>query len=479
MDLMLRVTHGQSLVGKDDAVIVDTDVFSIGRGVDNSWTLPDPKLHISNKHCVIHRKNNEYHLTDISTNGVYINGSDEPLGRGRTVVLKNSDVIDIGEFKVAIDLKPSLEQDLGGVVGVEDVISSSAAYKHQEIVDTAVKSALAHEIGKVSDGENSATDIDELLGRPSVGEKDFISAPSMNDLLNNISPEKEYFSPPVVIPPYQKNNELPQSVSEDAKASIPDNWLDLTENQSASKSIGVSDIEEFTSEELKTDSDGRAIDSDKEDSRSEVAPLVSNIALAAASSEDEDLFYTMLEEAGIEPRLLAGHDKSVLAKRCGHMLNKFAQGTVDTLATRSLVKGEFRLQQTVIRPKDNNPFKFSPTGGDALRIMMLTDSAAYMSAEASIEESFKDIQAHQLGMMMGIQAAFSHLLARFDPDVLSQKFEDRPRYNKGILGMQKVDYWREYQDFYHDVCEMMEEEFQNLFSSEFGKAYEEQLRKLR
>lgn len=82
-------------------------------------------------------------------------------------------------------------------------------------------------------------------------------------------------------------------------------------------------------------------------------------------------------------------------------------------------------------------------------------------------------------MMSGIQAAFMHLLQRFEPSMLTQKFESRPRYNKGLLSRNKTDLWREYQDYYHDICAMMEDEFQDLFSNEFGKAYENQLRKIR
>ncbi len=110
--------------------------------------------------------------------------------------------------------------------------------------------------------------------------------------------------------------------------------------------------------------------------------------------------------------------------------------------------------------------------------MMLADSAAYMSAPRAVDEGFKDIQAHQLAMMSGIQAAFAHLLERFNPEDLQRKFDRRPRHQKGILGRQRVDYWLEYVDFYDDICAMMEDQFQDLFSAEFGKAYEDQLRSL-
>ena len=205
------------------------------------------------------------------------------------------------------------------------------------------------------------------------------------------------------------------------------------------------------------------------------APVSSSTQTPASS----DLFDLMLQEAGVPANLLDGRDKAAVAKEFGQMIQHFSQGIVETLATRSLVKSEFRLQQTMIRPTDNNPLKFSPSGTEALKIMMFADSSAYMSASRSVEEGFKDIQAHQLAMMSGIQAAFAHLLKRFKPEHLEGKFDRRPRHQKGILGRSKTDYWLEYRDFYEDICTMMEDEFQDLFSAEFGKAYEDQLRNLK
>lgn len=207
-------------------------------------------------------------------------------------------------------------------------------------------------------------------------------------------------------------------------------------------------------------------------------PLERNKTPSTGEVSQSDLFDEFLEAAGIPVALLEGKDKSQLAQEMGAMIKNYSQGVVETLATRSLVKREFRLQQTMIRPVDNNPLKFSPSGTEALKIMMLADSAAYMSAPRAVDEGFKDIQAHQLAMMSGIQAAFAHLLERFNPEDLQRKFDRRPRHQKGYLGRQRVDYWLEYVDFYDDICAMMEDQFQDLFSAEFGKAYEDQLRSL-
>ena len=74
--------------------------FSIGRGYDNDWVLPDPNRHVSKQHCIIALRNGDYTITDTSTNGVYVNHADAPLGRGNTAVLHDGDVLRFGDYTI-------------------------------------------------------------------------------------------------------------------------------------------------------------------------------------------------------------------------------------------------------------------------------------------------------------------------------------------------------------------------------------------
>lgn len=540
MDLKLIVHQGQELLGNRSEVIIDADVYSIGRGNDNSWVLPDPKLHISNKHCVIHRKHNEFHLTDISTNGVYLNGQSDPLGRGRSQILKHGDSILIGEYLIKAALR-----DIGD-------FSNNTTPTHEEldspqtISDVAVMAADVVEATKTTSTAAHDTALENVTSTPTAAEltasevtlenllEESVKAtspePTISELLRPVSPEKEFYVPPKVV---SENKAEQKSAAKDTLSTdqtgqaIPDNWLDLAEGQSETLQVSASteQVDEIQSKPevtleslLDITSDAKPKEAEPEEplehlgeqkvavnlseetaptfdiqERSMVSRLEEQVTQQSqmhrhttpsnnttnVDTEQPDLFSLMMHEAGLPEHLLHGKDKADVAKLMGRMLRQFAQGTIDTLATRSMVKSEFRLQQTMIRPVDNNPLKLSPSGDEALKIMLMGGSSAYLPAESSIKEGFKDIQAHQLAMMSGIQAAFMHLLQRFEPSMLTQKFESRPRYNKGLLSRNKTDLWREYQDYYHDICAMMEDEFQDLFSNEFGKAYENQLRKIR
>ncbi|WP_293266709.1 type VI secretion system-associated FHA domain protein TagH [Neptunomonas sp.] len=543
MDLRLMVTSGQHhLLGDVRHIDVDVDIFSIGRSVDNSWVLPDPKLHISSKHCVIHKKNSEYHLTDISTNGVYVNGEDDPIGRGRTIILKNSDSLKIGGYQLKVSLESLVDDGYSADKDIESLLVLS-----QEQLEKPEFSEILQHVVEPSEQVAVSETIEDLLDGPQEGM--LSDTPSVSELLHPVSPEREVFRPPTAphitepVPDSVSLTEKPRASFTDKQeidsAEIPDNWLELLNKEMASdvdsladkvelasidteeplpandtpldeticevvvdKSVELSALlDEQVAPALKPIEDVSDVGIDanrvvnitslvegQDEFRAEDPPnqadatnsvFVNSEAVAPVADSGRDVYFDeLLEAAGIPVALLEGKDKSELARELGSMIKNYSQGVVETLATRSLVKSEFRLQQTMIRPVDNNPLKFSPSGVEALKIMMLADSAAYMPAPKAVDESFKDIQAHQLAMMSGIQAAFVHLLERFEPEALQQKFNRRPRHQKGILGRQKVDYWLEYFDFYEDICAMMEDQFQDLFSAEFAKAYEQQLRSL-
>ncbi len=77
---------------------------TIGRNADNDWVLPDTKCYVSGRHALIDFQAGAYYLVDMSRNGVYVNGADEPVGRGHPQRLFDGDQLRIGEFDITIEL---------------------------------------------------------------------------------------------------------------------------------------------------------------------------------------------------------------------------------------------------------------------------------------------------------------------------------------------------------------------------------------
>lgn len=76
----------------------------LGRSEQCDWQLPDPDRVISSKHAEIVKKDNAYWLKDISTNGVFVNNSTQPLGKENPSKLNDGDVLRIGDYEIAVKL---------------------------------------------------------------------------------------------------------------------------------------------------------------------------------------------------------------------------------------------------------------------------------------------------------------------------------------------------------------------------------------
>ncbi len=114
MTLKLRIMDQNRLLPEEDASrILEHGDLTIGRGAHNKWILLDPERVISTDHCVIKADAGQYVLTDTSSNGVFLNGSDVAIGSGNTVVLKDGDQLRIShhEVEVRIESEPHAQPD--------------------------------------------------------------------------------------------------------------------------------------------------------------------------------------------------------------------------------------------------------------------------------------------------------------------------------------------------------------------------------
>lgn len=103
MRLILSVTGG-ALSGPATMRTLSEGSVTIGRGASNGWVLPDPQQLMSRTHCAVSIEGNRAILTDLSSNGVFVNGARQPTERDMRIVLTDGDSFAFGEytFKVVI-----------------------------------------------------------------------------------------------------------------------------------------------------------------------------------------------------------------------------------------------------------------------------------------------------------------------------------------------------------------------------------------
>src|SRR5688572_20008776 len=105
MPLVLKIVsrHRQSL-GERGAMEFGQNGGTIGRSLENDWALPDGQRYLSSRHASIDYRSGSYYVVDTSTNGVYVNDAEQPVGRGNPQRLFSGDRIRLGEYEISVEV---------------------------------------------------------------------------------------------------------------------------------------------------------------------------------------------------------------------------------------------------------------------------------------------------------------------------------------------------------------------------------------
>jgi type VI secretion system FHA domain protein len=135
------------------------------------------------------------------------------------------------------------------------------------------------------------------------------------------------------------------------------------------------------------------------------------------------------------------------------------------------------MEQTTVRAGDNNPLKFSVSAEQAMAALARRTTKGYLPATTAATEALKDIKAHEVAMVTGMEAALKGILTRLDPQQLAGRIEGRGGLSSLFKG-KKERYWEVYETMYAEISDKAENDFHELFGQEFARAYQAQIKKL-
>jgi type VI secretion system protein len=114
MAARLTLTLSSGLPGGPPAgtsQVLESGRLTLGRGPDNDWVLADPERLLSKQHCEIAWTGEAFVLTDTSTNGVFINNAQAPVGRGQTVELAPGDNVRLGDYELLARIDDDVDRE--------------------------------------------------------------------------------------------------------------------------------------------------------------------------------------------------------------------------------------------------------------------------------------------------------------------------------------------------------------------------------
>jgi predicted component of type VI protein secretion system len=358
MTLILSVLAGPEGTVPEKRVSPNTP-FSLGRAPENDWMLPDPQRHLSKRHCRIAFRDMFWEVTDLSTNGTFLNGEREAIGHGVVRDLRDGDRLRLGSYEIAV--------------------------------------AVAEALPPVD-----FSNIDPFEGPPQSDH-----SPGIEDAFN---PPR-----PVVV--------------------LGEDW-------------------------------------DLSDSAAPVAVQAMAPAFAPAPSpapEPTDLMTAFLRGAGLRDANPA--DPVAAMEALGSAFRALAHGLRETLAARAAVKSEFRIEQTLIRARGNNPLKFSASDDDALLALVGAGRRSDTGPAEAVTEAFHDIRLHELATMAAMQTAVRGMLRELAPEKL------RDAAGQSVLPSQrKVRAWDAFEAAHARMTHALSDNFDSAFGRAFARAYEQALR---
>lgn len=164
--------------------------------------------------------------------------------------------------------------------------------------------------------------------------------------------------------------------------------------------------------------------------------------------------------------------------RLGRTMKSMIVGLREILMTRTSIKSEFRIEQTMVNSGGNNPLKFSVSPEQAIQAMIKPTARGYLPADEAATQALEDIKAHEIAMMTGMEAALKGVLAKLNPEALTAAIETKGGFG-GFLTNRKAKYWETYEAMYAEISDQAENDFHELFAREFSQAYRAQLARLK
>lgn len=207
--------------------------------------------------------------------------------------------------------------------------------------------------------------------------------------------------------------------------------------------------------------------------RAAPAPQPSAAPAAAPSAVSElggdDLLRAFLEGAGIE-KLPPNTDAATALRTLGASTRAIVSTLARLLEARRLLKGEFRISQTVVAARENNPLKFSADESEMLLVMLGAVRPGFQSGQAAVWDAGKDLEAHQLALLAAFRAALDAVLARLSPEAIAAASGNE---GGGVFGRRKeAIYWEHFTKAYGEVKQDIGNTLAGRIGQIFAEAYE-------
>lgn len=395
MTLTLRIENYDTLDdGGPTWITLDARGASVGRRASNDWVLPDPAKHISGHHFDITFHDGGYWLTDVSTNGTFIEGQRHRLEAPHR--LAGGERLVVGHYVISVTVStpgfvgqpppsetgqtwgaPTLEEadpwDFGGPSAPVDPLPVRGNAHHlDDVAQDYVPLQRPQVHGAPMPGTAPQAPPVPRSAQPVTMPPDFgaggpppTSPPSLQMPGGQMPP---HAPPPYGVPPPASPPSMAPPVPQPVQMGQP-------------------------------------------------APTPAPQTGQPANVDAMAFMQAFCAGAGLNPALAGQRDPQELAHDLGRAVRIATDEVMRMLHDRANVKHFTKGGERTMRSATgNNPMKFLPDSDQALEALFLSPRDGFMTGPDGFDNALKDLRAHQMGVFAALQPALAAVLDGLSPE---------------------------------------------------------------
>jgi type VI secretion system FHA domain protein len=475
--------------------------YSVGRGPGVDWILPDPERLLSKRHFALAFRGGVWQLADTSTNGTFINREENAIGAGDIRSVRDGDRVRVGAYEIEVRLTEDAVARPGGAgnspfadpfgmdpfAGKREVRNPFDEPDHPSIRITSAQlppdfdplmperheapfrgPTQADHSPSMQDAFNLSNQVEQMplhAGGVIPGD-DLLPDDWDKDLLEGIAPAGAP-APAQAAPPPPV-----------ARAAPPLPQPGLVAPQPQARPVRPRQEAEPAAESLFLEAE------DELPTAPPPPPPVAAVDRRPAPpppppeptvADDGALLAAFLEGAGMQDTPPKDPPAAMLS--LGKAFRNMVAGLRAVMMGRAAIKGEFRIEQTMIQARGNNPLKFSAGDDDALAALLGTGRRSDMAAHEAVADALRDIRLHELATIAAMQTAVRSVLEGLDPAKLRAEAE-RSGGMALLPAQKKARAWDGYEALYNRTVQALADDFDSVFGKAFARAYERSLQEI-
>lgn len=457
MRLLLTVLGLQrSTLGDRSTHIFGEAGGTLGRSASCDWILPDERNTLSARHARISHNGRGFLITDTSTNGVYLNAVDAPLGRDQSAPLSNGDTIYLADYIISVAILREEPAPAPMQVPAPAAATPPAPLAMPSPIPVAPMPSpvVAPAIPIGLELSARAPAIPAPLPAAAQRQPTQVSGLIPDDFdFSDLAPARPQAVPATAMPmrvapppaPVMPMSPVEPVMPQQAPAAAVDP-LALLRQRAMARAASI----DLTPQEPGAPS-------------RQMADVALPGGSSASISGDAAAFWSGI---GIDPVRIPPEARARLLEELGGALRQAAGGLVSMLSARKSMKDEFRLDQTRLAPQENNPFKFFSHGDEALRRVVVEGAPGFLPLDMAVKQCFADMHAHEVALASAMQTSIRELLERLAPARLESEAEP------GLLGRKpdRSRLWERYAELHSELAGDLDRTIRTLVSDELARA---------